>query len=84
MGTYLATGIVQDIIVYIRYQDITGGDIAKGLSEKLNIDCYNYSEDDKAYYWNIKPEMLKLTWQSFWMHNLRYMIIQKILICRMP
>jgi len=61
MGTYLATGIVQDISIDKRHikQDITIDQIVERLKKELNIDCYNYSEDVEGYYWQIKPEMLE-------------------------
>jgi hypothetical protein len=62
MGTYLSTGIVQEIAVYkeqIKYPDTSIDNISLGLQEELNLDCYNYSQDEEGYYWKIKPEMLE-------------------------
>ncbi len=61
MGTYLATGIVQDIAIdkrRIKYPDIKVDHIILQLKDELNLDCYNYSENVDGYYWKIKPEML--------------------------
>lgn len=68
MGTYLATGVIKDII--IRKKDITCDyitidKIKEQLSAKLNIDCYNYSEDEKGHYWQIKQEMLENDFAEF-------------------
>ena len=62
MGTYLATGIVQEIVINkkrIRYPDITADKIANSLKDELNLDYYSFSEDLDAYYWKIKPEILE-------------------------
>ncbi|NDB82104.1 MAG: hypothetical protein EB127_05085 [Alphaproteobacteria bacterium] len=62
MGSYLATGIVQEIFVDkggIKYPDITADKITDKLKEELNLDCYEFSEDLERYYWRIKPEILE-------------------------
>ncbi len=62
MGTYLTTGIVQDIIIekrQIRYKDITIDIINARLKEEINLDHYDYTEDSDGYYWKIKPKMLE-------------------------
>lgn len=48
MGTYLATGIVQEISIdkrRIKYPEITVDKITDKLKDELNLDCYDYSED---------------------------------------
>ncbi len=62
MGTYLATGIVKEIVVdkgRIKYPDITLDKITDKLKEELNLDCYDFREDLEGYYWRIKPELLE-------------------------
>ena len=62
MGTYLATGIVQEITIdkrQIKYPDISIDNITRRLKEELNLACYDYSEDIEGYYWKIKPKMLE-------------------------
>jgi hypothetical protein len=62
MGTYLATGIVQEIAIdkrQIKYPDISIDNITRRLKEELNLACYDYSEDLEGYYWKIKPKMLE-------------------------
>ena len=62
MGTYLATGIVQEISIdkrQIKCPDISIDNITRRLKEELNLDCYDYSEDLEGYYWKIKPRMLE-------------------------
>ena len=62
MGTYLATGIVQEIVIdkrRIKYPDITVDKITDKLKDELNLDCYDFSEDLEGYYWKIKPEILE-------------------------
>ena len=62
MGTYLATGIVQNIAIAkrrIKYPDIKVDNIILRLKDELNLDYYNYSKDVDGYYWKIKPEMLE-------------------------
>jgi len=62
MGTYLATGIVQEISIdkkRIKYPDISIDNITRRLKEELNLACYDYSEDLEGYYWKIKPKMLE-------------------------
>ncbi|HJD57016.1 MULTISPECIES: hypothetical protein [Rickettsieae] len=62
MGTYLTVGIVQNIAVdkrRIKYPDITVEHITRRLNDELNLDYYNYSEDNDGYYWEIKPQTLE-------------------------
>ncbi len=62
MGSYLATGIVQEIAIdkrQIKYSDITVDKITEQLKNELNLDCYNYTEDLEGHYWKIKPKMLE-------------------------
>jgi hypothetical protein len=62
MGTYLTNGIVQNITIEKRkleHRKVTIAAINESLKQEINIDCYNQSEDATAYYWTIKPEMLK-------------------------
>ena len=62
MGTYLATGIVQEIAIdkkRIRYSDITIEKITQQLKDELDLNYYNYSEDEFGHYWKIKSEMLQ-------------------------
>jgi hypothetical protein len=62
MGTYLATGIVQDIVIDkrdIRFKDITAVIIQKHLTKELDINYYNFSEDSDQYCWKIKPEIFE-------------------------
>jgi|GEM_PF-1969408 len=62
MGTYLATGIVQEIAIAkkrIKYPDLTVDKIIQRLKDELNLNYYNFSEDSEGYYWKIKPELLE-------------------------
>jgi hypothetical protein len=62
MGTYLATGIVQEIFIdkrQIKYPDISIDNITRRLKEEINLACYDYSEDSEGYYWKITPKMLE-------------------------
>ncbi len=62
MGTYLATGITQQITIDkrdINYSDITIDKIAEKLKDEINLDFYDYSEDSKGWYWKIKPKKLE-------------------------
>jgi hypothetical protein len=68
MGTYLATGIVQEIVIdkrRIKYPDITVVKITDKLKDELNIDCYDFSEDLEGYYWKIKLEVLESNLAEF-------------------
>jgi hypothetical protein len=68
MGTYLATGIVQEIAINkkeINYPDITVDKITDKLRDELNLGCYNFSEDAEGYYWTIKPELLESNLAEF-------------------
>jgi hypothetical protein len=61
MGAYLATGIVQEIVIDkcdIRSKEITSDIIQKHLKNELDISYYNYSENSDQYCWKIKPEIL--------------------------
>jgi|APEBP8051072661_1049379.scaffolds.fasta_scaffold02818_3 hypothetical protein len=61
MGTYLVTGIVQN--VYIRKKDIPKNllkeDLEKSLSNDINLEHYLFQEDDNQVSWKIKPQMLE-------------------------
>ncbi len=62
MGTYLVTGVVQDITIdkrNIRFQDIKLDNIIERLKDELNLDYYNYKEDEDGYYWKIKSATLE-------------------------
>lgn len=62
MGTYLVTGIVQEIAIdkrRIKYSDISIDNIIQQLKKELNLNCYNHNEDQDGYYWKIKPEVLE-------------------------
>ena len=62
MGTYLATGIVQEIAIdkkRISYSDITVDKITDKIKDEVNLACYNFREDLEGYYWQIKPELLE-------------------------
>jgi hypothetical protein len=62
MGTYLATGIVQEIVIdkkHVRYSDITIEKITQRLENKINLSYYDYIEDDFCHCWKIKPEALE-------------------------
>jgi len=62
MGTYLATGIVQTIVIdksRIQYPDITLDNIIQQLKKELNINYYDFSENIDEYFWNIKPRVLE-------------------------
>lgn len=72
MGTYLATGIVQKIVIrknyrsrYLNRPEITLETLQEGLRRELNIDHYNLSEDDDQFVWTIKPEMLEGNFAEF-------------------
>lgn len=68
MGTYLVTGIVQEIAVdkrQIKYSDITVDKITEKLKNELNLDCYNYTEDSEGHYWKIKPKMFEGNLEEF-------------------
>jgi hypothetical protein len=68
MGTYLATGIVQEIVIDkrdIKSKDITSDILQRHLKDKLDITCYNYSENSDQYLWKIKPEIIELGLTEF-------------------
>ena len=68
MGTYLANGIVQNIVVEkieLENRKVTIDAINESLKYELNIDCYDQSEDADAYYWKIKPEMFECDLAKF-------------------
>ncbi|HQS83957.1 MAG: hypothetical protein B7Y25_06060 [Alphaproteobacteria bacterium 16-39-46] len=68
MGTYLATGIVQQIVIPkekpLRY-DISVEMIIEGLRKELDINCYQYSEDADDYIWKINPKVLECNLGDF-------------------
>lgn len=46
MGTYLITGIVQEIVIdkrQIKYSDISIDNIIQELTHELNLNCYNHN-----------------------------------------
>ncbi|MBP9692729.1 MAG: hypothetical protein KBD90_05315 [Alphaproteobacteria bacterium] len=61
MGAYLATGIVQKMV--IRTKDIgtkvTMEAVKAALQKKVHLDHYAYSENDSTIYWTLKPHMLE-------------------------
>src|SRR3990167_3717334 len=62
MGTYLAVGIVQNILLdkkRILNKKITTDIIINKLKEEINIDYYQHSEDSDKHYWKINPEILE-------------------------
>jgi hypothetical protein len=62
MGTYLATGIVQKIVIdksRIQYPDITLDNTIQQLKKELNINYYDFSENIDEYFWHIKPQVLE-------------------------
>ena len=62
MGMYLATGIVQKIVIYkkqIKYQDITVDIIIQQLKKELDLNFYYFNENIEEYCWTIKPKMLE-------------------------
>lgn len=68
MGTYLATGIVQEIAVdkkRIKHHDITANKIADQLKNELNLDYYDFSEDLDGYYWKIRPNTFEKNFTDF-------------------
>jgi hypothetical protein len=68
MGTYLATGIVQEISIdkrMIKYPDITVDKITNILQDEVNLDYYDFSEDLEGYYWKIKPKLLESNLADF-------------------
>lgn len=68
MGTYLATGIVQKMIISKRDMEsynIPIENIVKSLKEELTLDHYIFSEDEKTIFWTIKPEMLEGNFVEF-------------------
>jgi len=53
MGTYLATGIVQEIAIdkrRIKYPDITVYSTIQQLNDELNLDLISYFMDGKDYH----------------------------------
>lgn len=67
MGTYLATGIVQQVSICKKDVDrrIQVSDIVTSLGKELDIDKYVFSESDDYLFWNIKPEMLEGNFVEF-------------------
>ena len=62
MGTYLATGIVQKIVIdkqRIKYSDITVDIIVQQLKKELILNCDDFSEGTEEYCWKSKPKMLE-------------------------
>lgn len=68
MGTYLVTGIVQEIVVYkemIKEPKLSFQKIAEQLKLELNLDHYDSYENQDGYYWKIKPTMLNQNLANF-------------------
>lgn len=69
MGTFLVTGIVQEIIVYKKETVANGGvlleDLIKNLRFDINIEHYHMTEDEDRYYWKIKHELLEGNFVEF-------------------
>ena len=74
MGTYLTTGIVQKIIIrksdlvskkYVSKDKFPMKNIIESLQKEIDLDCYIFSEDENAIFWNIKPEMLEGNFVDF-------------------
>jgi hypothetical protein len=62
MGTYLVTGIVQNIVVSkkdpVKYE-ITIDNIIERLKKEINIEYYIYNEDLEDHCWKINPKILE-------------------------
>ncbi|MGV8948906.1 MAG: hypothetical protein ACOH2E_06040 [Candidatus Paracaedibacter sp.] len=68
MGTYLATGIVEKIIIperdlvsrkYASKDKFSMENIVESLQKELDLDCYVFGEDKGSNFWEIKPEILE-------------------------
>ena len=69
MGTFLVTGIVQEIIVNKKETVANGGvlleDLIKNLKFDINIEHYHMTEDEDRYYWKIKHALLEGNFVEF-------------------
>jgi hypothetical protein len=68
MGTYLATGIVQEIAIpkkHIPHKDITIDNIVNSLRNEINLSFYTFSEDQEGYIWQIQPKVLETNLTDF-------------------
>ena len=68
MGTYLATGIVQEIAIpkkHIPHKDITIDSIVNSLRNEINLSYYTFNEDKGGYTWQIQPEILETNLTDF-------------------
>lgn len=68
MGTYLATGIIQTMIIRKKEIDrktIPLENIKGSLQKELNLDHYVFGEDENAIFWTIKPELLEGNFVEF-------------------
>jgi len=60
MGTYLANGIVQEIVIekkQLERQGVATNEVIRQLEKELDINFYNHTEDEAAHVWKIKQEM---------------------------
>lgn len=68
MGTYLATGIVQNIIIgknEIVKNQFTIKQVCEKLKEKINLSYFDFTEDAQRYYWKITPNVLEKNFHEF-------------------
>lgn len=68
MGTYLATGIVQKMLIQKREMEknkFSLENIVKSLQKELHMDNYVLGEDENTIFWEIKPEMLEGNFVEF-------------------
>jgi len=68
MGTYLVTGVVQNITIYkktVHQYDVPISNVINALQNEVNIECYRRSEDENNFYWKINPEMLEGSFVEF-------------------
>lgn len=68
MGTYLATGIIEKILVSkksIEKQSLTIEAVEESLKDELNIEFYERAEENDTVYWAINPKMLEGNLEEF-------------------
>ncbi|MEI6094495.1 MAG: hypothetical protein WCR08_03370 [Gammaproteobacteria bacterium] len=68
MNTHLTAGIVQNIIVgkeRVVRNGLAVESIVEKLKEEINVGCFNFSEDEDAYYWKIIPNILEMNLVEF-------------------
>jgi len=68
MGTHLATGIIQKMLISkkdIERKSLQMQDIEESLQRELNLLHYVRSEKDEIVSWKIKPEMLEGNFAEF-------------------